>query len=305
MVQQQRPDIVVGVTPTFSGAVAAVTASARYRVPFVLLVHDLMGHAADQSGISGGSKVSSFVRSTELAAAQRATRIGIVADGFRSYFSDAGIPDERIVRLRTWTLGQGAINSRDSTRAELRWGSDFVVLHAGNLGHKQDLDNLIDAAELLRSDRSVRVVLAGDGNDRERLERRVHASSVSNVEFLGPQPWGRYEAMLEAADVLVVNQRPSVSDMSLPSKLTSYFAAGLPIVAAVSPSSETAHEIERSGGGVVVNAGEPKALVRAVRELRSSPERRSSLGSQARDYAAKHLTSAAALLEYEAFITGA
>ena len=108
--------------------------------------------------------------------------------------------------------------------------------------------------------------------------------------------------MLEAADVLVVNQRLSVSDMSLPSKLTSYFAAGVPVLAAVSRTSETANEVLRSRGGVVVPADDPHALASVIGELREAPDLRAALGSRARAYAAEHLDPTSAMLEYEAFL---
>ncbi len=55
--------------------------------------------------------------------------------------------------------------------------------------------------------------------------------------------------MLEAADALIVNQRASVTDMALPSKLTAYFAAGRPVIGAVAPDSETAAELRRAQAG--------------------------------------------------------
>jgi hypothetical protein len=59
------------------------------------------------------------------------------------------------------------------------------------------------------------------------------------VQFLPMQGPGRWEELMQASDVLLVNQRASVADMSLPSKLTSYFPAARPVVAAVAPDSET------------------------------------------------------------------
>jgi glycosyltransferase involved in cell wall biosynthesis len=299
----RRPDVVMAITPTLSSAVAGAAAATRFRVPFGLVVHDLMGRAAAQSGIAGGRSVARAAGRIELAAARRADRVGVIADGFRTYLLEAGIPRERVVRLRTWTLGSSGSVPRETIRARLGWDpDDFIVLHGGNMGQKQGLDNVIDTAAVLLGDRGIRIVLAGDGNDRANLERRARAHRVGNVQFLPSQPWGHYEAMLEAADVLLVNQRATVGDMSLPSKLTSYFAAGRPIVAAVASESETAREVQRSQAGIVVAPEDPPALARAVLRLRDEAELRSSLGAAGRRYAQEWLGASTALPEYEAFL---
>ena len=71
--------------------------------------------------------------------------------------------------------------------------------------------------------------------------------------------------LLTAADVLLLTQRPTVTDMSLPSKLTSYLTVGTPIVASINAQSEAALLLKESGGASVVEAGNPAALVAAIR----------------------------------------
>ena len=66
--------------------------------------------------------------------------------------------------------------------------------------------------------------------------------------------------MLAAADVLLINERESVVQMSLPSKLTSYLVAGQPILAAVNDDGATAQELRRLGLGNVVDPGDAAAL---------------------------------------------
>lgn len=302
LVGGRRPDAVLGVTPTLSGAVAARVAAARFRVPFGLLVHDIMGSAAAQSGVAGGARVAAAVQRIELAAARSAARVGIIADGFREYFVRGGVPSERIERLRTWTLAAEPAAGREATRARFGWGEhETVVLHAGNMGQKQALGNVLAAAELLDADR-FRVVLAGDGNDRAHLESQAASRRFANVQFLGTQPWGEYEAMLAAADVLVINQRSAVGDMSLPSKLTSYFAAGRATVAAVSADSETAREVEAAGAGLVVTPEAPAALADALRCLADDPRRAKELGESARRYARTELAPDVVIPRYANFL---
>ena len=68
-----------------------------------------------------------------------------------------------------------------------------------------------------------------------------------------------FQVALSAADFLLVNELPGVKDMAVPSKLTSYFNAGVPVVAATDDGSVTAAEIATSGGGVRVDAACPQS----------------------------------------------
>jgi colanic acid biosynthesis glycosyl transferase WcaI len=294
-----RPDAVVGVIPALSSGIAARMAARYHRCPYGLLVHDLMGRAATESGVEGGSRVAKLVTGGELYAASGATGIGIIADSFRDYFESAGIPSENLQRLRTWCLGgvAEALPDRDS----FGWDGDhFVCLHAGSMGHKQALDNVLDAAH--RAEDSMVFVLAGDGSERARLQCRQSEERITGAAFLKPQPSGRYEQMLRSADVLLVNQRTSVNEMSLPSKLTAYFAAGRPIVAAVPSGGETASEVMASGAGIVIPPGDPRALLDAILELKGDVRRQEILGRNGREFALRRLSPEAVLPSYEAFV---
>src|SRR5205823_10877904 len=126
---------------------------------------------------------------------------------------------------------------------------------------------------------------------------------ADNISFVGSQEWGHYESMLQAANVLIVNQRETVGDMAFPSKLTSYFAAGRPVIAAVAAHSDTAREIEAARGGVVVPANDPAALAAAILDLKHA-RRPEQLGEAGKRYATGELTPARILAGYEQFLDG-
>lgn len=302
LVRKREVDLVLGIVPSLGGAFLAAAAAKRYGVPYALLFQDLIGKAASQSGIAGADRVAGAVRRLELALAGRAERIGIVADGFRDYFVEGGVEPARIVRLRNPARLGAAMESREATRSRLGWLDSFVAIHTGNIGYKQGLENVLDAAELLRSRLEFRFVLQGDGNQREKLEREAQNRRLQNVEFLPLAPAKEFPAVLKAADAALLNQRGSVFNMSLPAKLASYFAAGLPVIAAVAAGDETAREVELARAGLVIAPDSPDALARALVELYEDGNRRQVLGESGRAYANNHLSLDAAVTTFETYL---
>lgn len=118
---------------------------------------------------------------------------------------------------------------------------------------------------------------------------------MAALQLLPPADTVDFPDVLAAADVLLVNERASAVDMSLPSKLTSYFSAGVPVLAAVPPDGGTAAEVVRSGGGVLVAPENPAALLVALLALGDSPDERARLGAAGARHAAEHLSAEAAL----------
>ena len=161
-----RPDAILGIVPSLSGGVLARLTGQRLRVPYGLLFQDLMGRAARESGIAGGGAVAKATTAAEAWAARRARAIGVVSEGFTSYLVSLGIPERRIAHIPNWTILEPPAMTAPETRARFGWaGGDQIVLHAGNMGLKQGLEQVVEAARTAaeRGD-PVRFVFSGGGN---------------------------------------------------------------------------------------------------------------------------------------------
>lgn len=136
----------------------------------------------------------------------------------------------------------------------------------------------------------------GDGNQRSELEAMQRSS---RLQFIDPLPSGEFEDALASADVLLVNELPGLREMAVPSKLTTYFATGLPVVAAVDERSITRDEMLASGAGPWVPAGDPIALVDAVERLAKDHDAARAYGSAGLRYRERHLGITAAADAFE------
>jgi len=296
-----KSDVVVAVVPSLSGAVLGWLAARSQRIPFGIIFQDLMGSAALQSGYTGARRLSWLASRIELSLARQAAGVAVVASGFRPYLEAGGVRAGRISRVHNWAGSSTPTVPADEMRRRNGWRPDeFICLHAGNMGRKQGLDNLLTGAQLLVGT-DVRLVFAGDGNDRSRIVAKAKSLDLPNVQFLGVQPSGVYESILRAADVLVLNQRPSVSDMALPSKLSSYFAAGRPVVAAAAQNSGASEEVELAGG-IVVAPDDPAGLAAAILALREDPAARARTSEAARRHFKGHLDRPVVLAEFDSYL---
>ena len=295
-----RADIFVAVTPTVSAAALGVLASATRRRPLGLLVQDLAGNAASESETTGRA-VGAVIARAEYGLLRKADLVGVITPRFGEIAIANGVDPNRVMDLPNFTHIEPSPLGKVAARAILGWPQDRVlVLHTGNMGMKQGLEAVVDAAVLAATRaRHVDFYFVGAGNQRADLERR--SVGMSNIRFIDPLDAELYSHALAAADVLLVNERASVREMSLPSKLTSYFVAARPVVAAVVAGGITHQVAQRSGACVVVPAGDPGSLINAIVRISGDPALDASLSAAAGRFAAAELGAEAAMDRYAAF----
>ncbi|MET4093956.1 hypothetical protein [Arthrobacter sp. UYCu712] len=99
-----------------------------------------------------------------------------------------------------------------------------------------------------------------------------------------------------------MNELPGVREMSVPSKLTSYFNAGVPVLAATDAGSVTAEEIASANAGVRVDADDPTALLEAAEALGTDKILSRKLGQNGIKFRQMTLSEAIAIAQYDDLI---
>ncbi|EFL03856.1 LOW QUALITY PROTEIN: glycosyl transferase, partial [Streptomyces sp. SPB78] len=248
---------------------------------------------------AAANRAAKVAARAESFALRRATLVGIIHETFRAKVEALGVAPERVRLVPNWSHVTSPTGDREATRARLGWApGETVVVHSGNMGLKQGPRS----PRRVRPPRPRRPLRAHGRRQPARPPRRTRAGGVPNLDFLPPADDADFMDVLAAADVLAVTQRASVLDMSVPSKLTSYFAAARPVIASVAAEGGTAHEVLRSGAGLLVAPEDPDALLKEVRRLADDPARARALGDAGPRHVAAHLTRAAGLARIDALI---
>lgn len=301
-----RPDVLICVTPALiSTALLCLKyrALGSHRPALGVWVQDLYSAGLSETQIAG-SVASTAAGQLESWVLRQADGVAVIHDRLRSQLLNSlNVNPAKVTTIRNWShVSSGARSDRDTDRKRLGWAADeIVVLHAGNMGVKQGLDNVVRAAKLAdQKDLRVRFVLLGDGNQRKSLGEL--GRGVRCLQIHDPLPDDEFAAALTAADILLVNQKPGVTEMSVPSKLTSYFQSGTPVLAAIDETSGAAEEIRNSGAGIVVGSGDPALLLDAVTALAGDATLRTRLGAKGAAYVAEVLSARNSLDRFDEWI---
>ena len=280
-------DAVIACIPTVAAGVVGKSIAKKLGVPFGLIVQDLSGAGAKQSGLKGGALISKIALAVEGSVLKAADSMVVVSPAMRDVVLGLGVSAAKVSQITNYAARSIESVNRDLARANFGWaGDDFVVIHTGNMGAKQGLENVVEGAKALGADVKVKIYLVGHGNQETNL--KTLCEGIDNISVVAAVADDQYSALLAAADLLLVIERSTQMEMSLPSKLTSYLYSERPVIAAVPRGGATWKFLD--GVAELVEAGDPKALATKILELKADPKRCAELADKGSVFAAKNLS---------------
>lgn len=155
---------------------------------------------------------------------------------------------------------QYSIVSRTNEDVSLYNKDFFNIVFTGNIGEAQGIDLAIEVANILKNEK-ICWHFIGEGRSREKLMNMVSEYGISDkVKFYGFHPETEIPKYLSNADAALLILKPNpVFEMTIPAKLQTYLACGVPILGCV--SGEGKRIIEESGAGIVSDSISVESLV--------------------------------------------
>ncbi|MFH5805761.1 glycosyltransferase family 4 protein [Alienimonas sp. DA493] len=243
-----RADVVVAETDPFPLAIVGRLLAWRHRARFVVHAQDIHPELGVALGVLNDGPLVGTVRRLMHAAVRTADAVVTLSTDMRRTFERMGVPTDRIAVLPNWADADAVrpvrvgnqFRERHGLGEAGRPGAKFVVMHSGNMGRTQRLEDVLAAAARLADDPRILFLLVGGGAAEAGLKEGATRLGLTNLRFLPYQPKSELGESLSAADLHLVCTDARVIPYLMPSKLYGVLAAGAPALCVAPADSELA-----------------------------------------------------------------
>ncbi len=287
----RKVDLVWGTSPPIFQGISAWLLACLKRAPFLFEVRDLWPAFAIAVGILRNKILIRSSLWLESFLYRQADCVMVNSPGYIAHVRGHGARQVELVQNGADPdMFNPAVNG-DRFRRDHNLQDKFVVLYAGAHGMSNDLGVVLQAANLLRNEPAIHLVLIGDGKDKPALQARAKDMNLTNLVFVPPAPKAEMPAVLAAADACIAILKPiELYKTTYPNKVFDYMAAGRPVVLAI--DGEIRQVLESAGAGIFVKPGDPQAMAQAIQSLALEPQKARQMGLAGRSYVEKHFSRA-------------
>jgi glycosyltransferase involved in cell wall biosynthesis len=158
----------------------------------------------------------------------------------------------------------------------------FVILFAGNFGRVNDFATVLEAAKLLKAQKSLLFLFVGGGDKAQEIEAFQRKHCLENLRLLPYHKPSQMSDILASSQVSLVTLSVGLAGLSVPSKTYWSLAAGRPILFVGDLDSEIAQLVEANSCGAAIPSGDSQKLADVLTEWAFNRAALEKLGSASR-----------------------
>lgn len=280
----EKPDIIFCYSPPLTLGLSAWLLSKIWKVPWVFRVEDLYPDAAVSTGLIKNKILIKLLYWLEKFLYRSASHISLISEGFKEILIKKGVSESKMSVTPVWVDPKKNFPVHTSNFRKIHNLADkFVVMYTGNMGTTSALEDILEIALLLRDNQHIKFVLIGEGNKKKSIINFIDNNNLDNILVLPYQPRENYNDVLGAADLGLVTLNTYSSSFSLPSKIFSIMASGIPVLGITPENSEIAEIIKREDCGINVEPGNTKLIAEQIVQLVEQKENREMFSKNARN----------------------
>lgn len=300
---RKKPDAILMTAPPLMAAPVTMIAGFIARSRIYCHIQDFEVDAAFELGLLKNPKLKKLALRLEALALRGFDCVSTISPNMVKKLLDKGIEENKTALVPNWSN----IEMFYSTTRGGKWQAKYkqnpdttLVLYSGNLGRKQGLEIIVEAAKILNDNKNIHIIVSGDGAGREDMVNR--AKGLDNISFIPLQPIEDFATLMLAADIHLLPQKAGAADLVMPSKLGNILASGRPVVVGAAQGTQVHEAVQ--GCGIAVEPENGEAFAQAILTLANDPDKRQKMGAEGINQANKNWGKEALLLKMETLLKG-
>ncbi|WP_167483099.1 glycosyltransferase family 4 protein [Leptospira noumeaensis] len=256
-------DFVVFYSPTifWSGLVKYI--KKIWKSPSYLILRDFFPQWVIDNGIIGKHSILAYLfRFYERKLYATADIIGIQSPANLKWFSETNPNLRNTQLLYNWAspLGDNKKMVPIDIRKKYNLSDRIIFFYGGNIGHAQDMKNLLILAERMLTFPKVQFLFLGAGDEFQLVLDTIKNKNLSNCLLLESVSQDVFTSILTQIDVGLFTLHPDHKTHNFPGKILGYMQVGVPILGAVNRGNDLKTVIEEGKAGFVSFAGDHETL---------------------------------------------
>jgi glycosyltransferase involved in cell wall biosynthesis len=244
--------------------------SKRYSIPYVIHIVDIYPEA--------GLRKLPFLRNLffrlllpiDKYVQKNSSKVITISNGMKDLLvKTRDMEETKVDVVNNWQNEKLFVKIKNSISNERR-NSQFTFMYLGNLSNTAAINILISAFSTSNLATS-RLVIAGDGSEKENLKQLADNLHSKTIEFW-EAPMTKVPELQDNADVLLLSLKKGIAKIALPSKLPAYMFSGKPIIACVDEESDTANAMKQANCGWIIAPENIVALAETMKRVASIPK---------------------------------
>lgn len=274
----------------------------RCRCPAYLVLRDLFPQWVIDAGMmKEGSPIAKYFRYFERDAYRQATRIGLMSDKNLQLFRSLH-PNHPCEVLRNWADLQPVKKAGAdylSVRRQLGLQDKVIYFYGGNIGHAQDMANLMRLARGMQQEEKAHFLFIGQGDEVELINELAQQWRLNNFSYLSSVSQDEFQHILADVDIGLFSLSAQHTAHNFPGKLLGYMVESLPILGSVNQGNDLQDIINQHNAGFIHINGEDEKLLSSAKALYHDISLRKKMGRSAYTLLCEEfsVTSAAQLIE--------
>jgi glycosyltransferase involved in cell wall biosynthesis len=238
-IKTSKHDYIIYYSPSIFFGLFVAKLKKLWGVKSYLILRDFFPQwTIDNALLSPHSPITYYFKFFEKINYDSADTIGVMSKKNLQWFKSYYKTDKKLEILYNWVDDKKVDAQNSIYKKKLGIEDKVVYFYGGNLGHAQDMLNIVRLAKNMQSFKEAFFVLVGSGDEEQLIKDEIKKLELKNIILLPSVNQEQYKQMLSEFEVGLFTLNKNHKTHNFPGKLLGYMVEELAIVGSINPDND-------------------------------------------------------------------